>query len=145
MQAGQYYFFELFQVNWDGSGHFTVSVEVPNPDVNAAPGINSVTDVQFINVSYTFQPETISLKVFDFTLPFAIKMQYRNPTTKNVDWLRVSDMQTWQTWSAGRMRDYIDWATGYFTTTCEKFDLDASGNRITSGTAAGREWVCKFY
>lgn len=71
-------------------------------------------------------------------------MQYYNPSTRNMDWLRVSEQRTWQNWYLGRVRDVVDWATGYFGTTCEQFDLDLSGNRITTGTAKGREWVCSF-
>lgn len=48
------------------NGHFTVSVEVPSPDPIAAPSVNSVFDIQYINISYTYTPEKISLKVYDF-------------------------------------------------------------------------------
>jgi len=52
----------------------TISVEVPNPDPQAAPSINALTDVQFVNISYQYQPEKFSLKVFNFNKTFSIKM-----------------------------------------------------------------------
>lgn len=86
-----------------------MSVEIPNPDPAAEPEINSVYDVQFINISYAYVPEKIQLKVYNYDLPFAIKMQYRNPNTKILEWLRVSDSVTWKEWTAARIRDYVDW------------------------------------
>lgn len=36
-------------------------------------------------------------------------MQYYNPNTRNMDWLRVAEQRTWQNWYLGRVRDVVDW------------------------------------
>lgn len=73
MQPGEYYYMEIFVVNIGGAGHFTIAAEMPNPNPNpnADPTspvqVNTVTDVQLININYETLPEKISIKVFGFT------------------------------------------------------------------------------
>lgn len=94
LTAGEYYWIDVFVVNWSGGGHYTLSVETPEPS-DGAKWANSMKQIQEIKITPTKTNQKWSFKMFNSDQEFKFKLKYTNPANRKVELDEETGGKTW--------------------------------------------------
>lgn len=81
-------------------------------------------EAQEISIIPNYTLETWSVKVWNYSDPFAIQFRYVNPTNNEEEYNRVTSKEKWSSLSASQFQYPFDWAAGYFGSQTTMFNLD---------------------
>lgn len=145
LQEGELYWIELYSENDDGRGHFTLSVEAPEP-IDGQYWPNSFDEIQEIQFQTNKDLQRWSIKMFNTEEKIRFFCKYKNPSTQKYELEYNSYERRWYDWNDASVKNDFRACTKYksHVEVIETHDLDESGNRCTGCTAKGKEIVFEF-